>query len=451
MTERFPITAALAELLLHRPGDAVELACLARGLRSFLREIGPLDGLIDALVASVSRDLSRQLDAILHHPRFQALESAWRGLWLVASRVDRAQNVRCEMLNCSKEDLRLDFEDSPEVFKSALHNQLYCAEYAPFGGRPFTAVLANFEVGPDDIPLLRQCAEAASPALTPFIAAMSPRFAGHETAEAVAEQGPCAGSPLTGARWRAFRESSNARYVALVFPRCLGRRPHRGEHIERPGDLLWQTGVFALAARMVESFEVCRLPCNIVGPVDGRAADLPIWDGPSCSDASPLEARLSDARTAELGVVHLAVDASNGQAYFRAAPTCLGEAAKVPDDLDEADRSLHRELPILLLVARLAQVLKVLHRESLGGWLEREPLLSGLRAALDGWTHRPDSPGASPSPVRGRHPLRRSAIEVHEAQPSRGNVRCFDLRVEPNWSLDGRFFTIAVDGWLDID
>ena len=44
--------------------------------------------------------------------------------------------IRIEMLNCSKEDMLADFEDTPEVVKSGLYKLVYSAEFGQFGGRP---------------------------------------------------------------------------------------------------------------------------------------------------------------------------------------------------------------------------------------------------------------------------------------------------------------------------
>lgn len=35
---------------------------------------------IEAMIAEIDRKMSEQIDRILHHPEFQQLESAWRGL-----------------------------------------------------------------------------------------------------------------------------------------------------------------------------------------------------------------------------------------------------------------------------------------------------------------------------------------------------------------------------------
>jgi type VI secretion system protein ImpC len=443
------ITTSLLETALGRPAEPIELACLKRGLRDVLASECSPDEAVDLLVASLDADLARQIDPILHHPLFQALESAWRGLWLVVSRMDRKQNVQCEVLNCSKEDLLLDYEDSPEVPKSGLYKIVYSGEYGPFGGRPFSAIFADYALERGDLPLLRKCADVAAASHTPFLAAASPALLGRASARAVAREGAAepASSHLTG--WSSFRDLERARYVGLVFPRCLGRAPHAGESVEAPEDLLWQNAIYALAVTMIRSFEVCRLPCNITGPVDGLVEDLPTWAGPQGSFATPapVEAWLSPERETELaarGFLPLGVEVLSGQACFHVAPTLLATAEQTASDLSAPDQALHRQLPSLLVAARFAQTVKVLHREQIGAWSEREPLLDGLREVLEGWTHR--SPDDHP-----KRPLRHAEIHLDEPAKPYGAYREFRLRLEPNWSFAGRFFTLAISGKLDVD
>jgi len=137
------------------PGDeGYEVA--KKGVQAFIAElIAPKregekvdKALVDALIAEIDAKLSRQIDEILHHPTFQKLESAWRGLKFVVDRTDFRENVKLELYNCSKEDLLADFEDAPEVPKSGLYKVVYSAEFGQFGGRPYGAIIANYEFGP---------------------------------------------------------------------------------------------------------------------------------------------------------------------------------------------------------------------------------------------------------------------------------------------------------------
>ena len=134
--------------------------------------------LVDVMIAELDRKLSAQLDAILHHPAFQKVESAWRGLKHLVDRTDFRENVRIEVLSTTKEELGADFDDSPEISKSGLYRVAYSNEYGTFGGQPYGLIVSSFELdaGPVDQALLSRCAAVAAMSHTPFLANASTRF-----------------------------------------------------------------------------------------------------------------------------------------------------------------------------------------------------------------------------------------------------------------------------------
>ena len=87
--------------------------------RAIARDIGRIDRL-----------LSGQVNEILHHPSFQSLESAWRGLdylWqtrtsLLTGRVldDKAADIEIRILSVSKKELVKDFEDAVDFDQNNL-------------------------------------------------------------------------------------------------------------------------------------------------------------------------------------------------------------------------------------------------------------------------------------------------------------------------------------------
>src|SRR5690606_7719447 len=135
---------------------------------------------VDQMIADIDQRLSKQVDEILHDPKFQQLESAWRGLKFAVDRVDFRENIKIELLNCSKDDLMEDFEDAPEIAKSGLYKIAYTAEYGQFGGKPYGSIVSNYEFGPgpQDVALLQNCAAVAAMSHAPFFAAAGPKFFG---------------------------------------------------------------------------------------------------------------------------------------------------------------------------------------------------------------------------------------------------------------------------------
>src|SRR5690606_7987387 len=60
---------------------------------------------VDAMIAEIDQRLSAQVNEILHHPGFQKLETSWRSLKYLVDNVNFRENVRVEVMNCSKQDL----------------------------------------------------------------------------------------------------------------------------------------------------------------------------------------------------------------------------------------------------------------------------------------------------------------------------------------------------------
>lgn len=186
--------------------------------------------LLDEHIASLDAQISRQLDAVMHHEDFQRVESTWRGVKSLIDQTDFRQNVRIELLDISKDHLVQDFEDAPEIAQSGLYVHTYTQEYDTPGGEPIAAAISNYEfdASPQDIALLRNLSKVAAAAHMPFIGAVGPAFFGKESMEEVAAIKDI-GNYFDRAeyiKWKSFRDSDDSRYIGLTLPRVLGRLPY---------------------------------------------------------------------------------------------------------------------------------------------------------------------------------------------------------------------------------
>lgn len=179
----------IAQTLLSADDEAYGIA--KRGVSAFIEElVKPHNSgepvkkrLVDRMIAEIDVKLSQQMDEILHHPDFQALEASWRGLQLLVDRTNFRENIKIELLNVSRQDLLDDFEDSPEITQSGLYKHIYSAEYGQFGGQPVGAIIANYSLSPSasDVKLMQYAASVACMAHAPFIAAAGANFFGLES------------------------------------------------------------------------------------------------------------------------------------------------------------------------------------------------------------------------------------------------------------------------------
>ncbi len=459
----------------YKPTDE-SYAVARRGLEAFIKELVGKEGVrvhqsvINQMISELDGRMSRQINEILHHPEVQKLESSWRGLKFLVDRTNFRENIKVEVLNVSKDDLLNDFEDSPEVVKSGLYKHVYTAEYGQFGGEPFGAMVANYEMTahPQDIKLLQYAGSVSSMAHAPFIAAAGPKFFGEESFDSLPNLKDLKSifEAPQYAKWRAFRESEDARNVGLVMPRFLLRLPYGQETVpvkefnfeESYGDhddYLWGNAAFAFASRLTDSFAQFRWCPNIIGPQSGGAVDdLPVHVYSAMGAAEqkiPTEVLISERREFELseeGFIALTMRKGSDNAAFFSANSCqkpkyFGQSKEGKDA--ETNYKLATQLPYMFIVSRLAHYIKVIQRENIGSWKEKSDLDRELNAWINQYVAEMDD--ASPA-VRSRRPLREAKVVVSDVEGDPGWYKV-DLRVRPHFKYMGAFFTLSLVGKLD--
>jgi len=442
-------------------------ALIGELLRPTRREEKVNRNVVDDMLSELDKKLSMQVDEIMHQAAFQKIESAWRGLHMLVDRTDFRQNIRISLMNVSKDKLLEDFEEAMDVTKSGLYKHVYTAEYGQFGGKPYGAIIGNYDFGPggQDIQLLRYVASVSAMSHAPFISAAGPQFFGLNDFEGLPNlkdldaifEGP------QYAKWRGFRETEDARYIGLTLPRFLLREPYgknskpvkafdyeenvSGTH----ENYLWGNTAFAFATRLTESFAKYRWCPNIIGPKGGGAVDnLPLHQFESMGQIEtkiPTEVLVSDRREFELaeqGLIGLTMRKDSDNAAFFSAQSA--QKAKTFGDKDaELNYKLGQQLPYVFVVSRLAHYLKVLQRENIGTWKERSDLERELNTWLRQYIANQDNP---PAEVRSRRPFKEARVVVEDVAGEPGWYRV-QLFVRPHFKYMGADFQLSLVGKLD--
>ena len=425
---------------------------------------------LDEMLAEVDKKLSLQVDAILHHPDFHKMESTWRSLKFLVDRTDFRENIKIEVFNVNKGQLLEDFEDAPEVPKSGLYKTVYTAEYGQFGGKPYAAIVGNYELGagPQDMKLLQYMASVAAMAHAPFITAASPNFFGvvdFNTLPHLKDMKSVFEGPQY-TKWQSFRETEDARYVALTLPRFLLRLPYGPDQPIKAfnyqedvsaghENYLWGNSAFAFASRLTDSFAKYRWCANIIGPAGGGAVeDLPLHQFEAMGAIQtkiPTEVLVSERREFELaeeGFISLTMrKGSDNAAFFSANSAQKPKFFGISKEGKEAELNykLGLQLPYMMIIGRLAHYLKVIQRENIGTWKERVD----LERELNDWIRQYVADQESPSPaVRSRRPLRQAQVTVENVEGEPGWYRV-GLKVRPHFKYMGAFFTLSLVGKLD--
>ncbi len=419
--------------------------------------------LLDEHIAALDEKISRQLDAVMHHPEFQRVESAWRGVKSLVDQTDFRQNVRIELLDISKAHLVQDFEDAPEIAQSGLYLHSYIQEYDTPGGEPIAAVISDYEFdrSPQDISLLRNISKVSAAAHMPFVGAVGPAFFGKDSMEEVAAIKDI-GNYFDRAeyiKWKSFRESDDARYIGLTLPRVLGRLPYGPdtvpvrnfnyvEQVKGPdhSKYLWTNASFAFATNMVKSFIRNGWCVQIRGPQSGGAVtDLPIhlYDlGVGSQVKIPSEVMIPETREfefANLGFIPLSYYKNRDYACFFSA-----NSAQKPTLYDTADASansrINARLPYIFLLSRIAHYLKLIQRENIGATKDRRLLELELNKWVSGLVTEMTDPGVD---LQASHPLRDAKVTVEDIDDNPGFFRV-RLYAVPHFQVEGMDINLSL-------
>ncbi|SUC27426.1 Uncharacterized protein conserved in bacteria [Providencia rustigianii] len=426
-------------------------------LKSSGQKVERLDrNLLDHHIAELDKQISQQLDEVMHHHDFQKVESTWRGLKFLVDRTDFRQNVKIELLDIAKDDLRQDFEDSPEVIQSGLYQHTYIAEYDTPGGEPIAAMISNYEFdrSPQDIALLRSISKVSASAHMPFIGSVGPKFFGKETMEEVAAIKDI-GNYFDRAeyiKWKSFRDSDDARYIGLTMPRVLGRLPYGPdtvpvrsfnyvEEVKGPDHekYLWTNATFAFAANMVKSFINNGWCVQIRGPQAGGAVkDLPIhlFDlGTGSQVKIPSEVMIPETREfefANLGFIPLSYYKNRDYSCFFSANSAQKPALYETADAT-ANSRINARLPYIFLLSRIAHYLKLIQRENIGTTKDRRLLELELNNWVRGLVTEMTDPGDD---LQASHPLRDAKVVVEDIEDNPGFFRV-KLYAVPHFQVEG--------------
>jgi type VI secretion system protein ImpC len=158
--------------------------------------------------------------ALLHHPDFQALESAWRGLDWLLRRVEKKSGVAVVLHDITRDELAADLTGTEDLSATALHRLLIEQGAQGPKGQPWGLLLGHypFDATAEDAEVLGRLAKLARRASAPFVAA----GAGRLLEKDFEPDGEAA------AAWDALRELPEAAWVGLgCRASCCGCRTAR--------------------------------------------------------------------------------------------------------------------------------------------------------------------------------------------------------------------------------
>jgi type VI secretion system protein ImpC len=412
--------------------------------------------MINDHISKIDQLIGEQLNEVLHHPDMQALEASWRGLHHFVSNSETSTRLKLRLLNASKKDLQNDLEKAIDVDTSALFKKIYEEEYGTFGGHPFSVLVGDyyFSRQTPDLSLLEKIASVAAAAHAPFISAAHPQLfdMGSFTELGVPRDLSKVFETIDMHKWREFRKSEDSRYVALVLPHVLMRRPYHPdsnpvegmsfvEHVDGTdhSKYLWGNAAYSLAQRITNAFAQFSWCAAIRGVEGGGAVEkLPdhIFQTASGDKAMkcPTEVAITDRREKELdslGFIALCHKKSEGVAVFFGGQTANKPALYNTNEAN-ANARISAMLPYVLAASRFAHYIKVIMRDKVGSFMTRENVRTYLNSWIADYVLVNDN---APQEIKAQYPLREARIDVTEVPGKPGAYRA-TVFLRPHFQLE---------------
>jgi type VI secretion system protein ImpC len=224
------------------------------------------------------------LRAIMHHPDFQALEAAWRGLDRLVREFGGEEIFKLSLLDLSKDELAADLKATENLAQTGLFKSLRDQPWALALG------VYAFDDSVEDLAVLGRAAKVAALLGAPFVAGASPLLVGCDShpLNPDADQWTRPMPSASREAWTALRTLPEAAHLGLVLPRFLVRQPYgKGSDVveafpfeEFSGaapheSYLWGNGAFVCGFLLADAF---RAECwDLSGSGAGDLDDLPVY------------------------------------------------------------------------------------------------------------------------------------------------------------------------------
>jgi type VI secretion system protein ImpD len=417
-------------------------------------------------IAEIDVLINDQLNEILHHPEFQAMEARWLGLWELVDSASLADNVKIKLLDISWKDLVRDIDRAPDVDQTALFHLVYNLEFGTPGGEPFGVLLGDYEICHrptagkpyDDIHTLQGISRVAAAAFAPFICGAAPELFGLDNFDTL-------GLPVNlenvfsqkeYIRWRALRKQEDSRFIGITLPRVLLRGPHttrrtafKGmqfkEHASYKNNErhLWGNCCFAFGTVLIREFAEVGWFSHIRGaPRDylggGLVTRLPSL--PYTTDTKPGRTRMvtqvlisdfQERELSDLGFISLCQSFDTPYACFNSTPS-LQDAKSYSLKSANANARISAMLQQVLCASRFAQYVKVMIRDKVGSYIRDKECERMIQRWLDQYTTGRDDLSWE---MLARYPLREARVEVNE-EPGKPGVYQSIIHLKTHYTVD---------------
>jgi len=419
---------------------------------------------IDRVIAAIDDLVTDQVNAVIHHPRFQALEASWRNVRRLVETAGQNPRIKIKVLDISWAEVCRDLQRAIEFDATQLFRKIYEEEFGMPGGEPYGLVIGDYQVAhrrlvgsnTDDIAALQELSRIGAAAFAPVVVGAAPELFGLDSfAEFFLPRDLPANFRLPEfQRWSRFQDTDDARFIGIALPRILARQGYRDDDTRIDGfrfaedvyshdSVLWGNAAYAFAGVVIRAFDASGWFTHIRGGVlgiehGGLVEDLDIpWfetDAENVAPIFPAETIIRDvdeSTLSELGFIPMVRANGTSLGVF-----CGNASVQRPRTYDRLLASVNARLSSMLqyvlCVSRFAHYLKIIGRDTVGSVKSPSEIEAKLQSWIIDYVSVDDYASLD---TLARYPLREARIEVKELPGKPGSYYC-TAHLQPHFQLE---------------
>ena len=422
---------------------------------------------IQYLVSDIDKKIEYLLNKIIHHQTFMKLEASWKGIFLLANKIEYDKKIKIKILCVTWEELANDFSKATEFDQSAIFQKIYSLEFGTPGGEPFGILLGDYEIFKgnsaklsQDIRVLEQFSMVAAASFCPFITSINSKLFNLESFNSLRflKSSPnIEGS--AGISWHKLRKSTDSRFLGLIGPKTLYRTPYKSDLITSRNIIFEETfekdnegypfgnPVYPFASLIIAEYTESGWLSGLRGSKEnelgnGLINDIPYEvsgiDSTKFSKIHPIECIVTNSMEQIFDLCGIMGFSPAGFGHELILHNCpsIHSPENYSKDIANQNAQISSLLNYILCVSRFAHYIKIIGRDKIGSFKTPEEYETYTNNWLQKFCSNTNS-------ISNSTPLRYGKIEVSE-NPSKPGTYSSTIHLQPHMQIDQIYATIKL-------
>ena len=435
----------------------------------------------DRLIVNIDSLIFKQVDAILHHPRFQRMEASWRGVYYLVNQFHSHEDeIVLRIINWKWIELSKDLEGALEFDQSYFFRKIYTEEIDSPGGKPFGVLLGDYYISPhrhetvvDDVATLSKASEVAAASFCPFVISCRASMFGLDhfsELEIPSKIGSDLSTPSNPdyRRWQQFRDREESRFIGIVLPRILMRLPYGPNHPDKMWpfyreqtegmgeatendfgneEMLWGNAVYAFGGVLIRAFknygwfaDIRGLRLDELGGGTVIGFPVPSFDTDAVHMVPKFltEIAITERRAAtlsDLGFIPLVVAKDTQYAWFFNCPSVQRTGKYgLSNQMANINSRMSSMLHYILCVSRFGHFIKkIILNQRIGSLTDGDQIKKFISDKF--LLQYCESNEAASTERKAAAPLRDFDVEIRQIPGRPGNYTC-TVYLQPHYQFD---------------